>query len=219
MAKTIEEPKRSEDRLTCHMVDAGAKSKNWSTLGRKRSALEGHHPALQRRRNAQAAGHPDHRLHLCQNRRQTPVAPHQHRRLCAALGALTGNQAVQQVEAGLKAIYLSGWQVAADANLAGEMYPDQSLYPANSVPAVVRASTMPCAAPIRSRCWTARAKRDPTGSPPSWPTPKPDSAAPQRLRTDETDDRCRRRRGPLRRPAGSRQKVRPHGRQGAGADQ
>ena len=56
----------------------------------------------------------------------------------AALGALTGNQAVQQVEAGLQAIYLSGWQVAADANLAGEMYPDQSLYPANSVPAVVR---------------------------------------------------------------------------------
>jgi isocitrate lyase len=56
----------------------------------------------------------------------------------AALGALTGNQAVQQVEAGLKAIYLSGWQVAADNNLAGEMYPDQSLYPANSVPAVVR---------------------------------------------------------------------------------
>ncbi len=55
-----------------------------------------------------------------------------------ALGALTGNQAVQQVEAGLKAIYLSGWQVAADANLAGEMYPDQSLYPSNSVPAVVQ---------------------------------------------------------------------------------
>ncbi len=56
----------------------------------------------------------------------------------AALGALTGNQAVQQVEAGLKAIYLSGWQVAADANLADQMYPDQSLYPANSVPAVIR---------------------------------------------------------------------------------
>lgn len=55
-----------------------------------------------------------------------------------ALGALTGNQAVQQVKAGLQAIYLSGWQVAADANLAGEMYPDQSLYPADSVPAVVR---------------------------------------------------------------------------------
>jgi len=56
----------------------------------------------------------------------------------AALGALTGNQAVQQVRAGLKAIYLSGWQVAADANQAGQMYPDQSLYPANSVPMVVR---------------------------------------------------------------------------------
>jgi isocitrate lyase len=55
-----------------------------------------------------------------------------------ALGALTGNQAVQMVQAGLKAIYLSGWQVAADANQAGEMYPDQSLYPANSVPNVVR---------------------------------------------------------------------------------
>jgi len=54
------------------------------------------------------------------------------------LGALTGNQAVQQVKAGLKAIYLSGWQVAADANLAGQMYPDQSLYPANSVPQVVK---------------------------------------------------------------------------------
>ncbi|HEY1894399.1 MAG TPA: isocitrate lyase [Chthoniobacterales bacterium] len=56
----------------------------------------------------------------------------------STLGALTGNQAVQQVKAGLKAIYLSGWQVAADANLAGQMYPDQSLYPANSVPAVVK---------------------------------------------------------------------------------
>ena len=56
----------------------------------------------------------------------------------ATLGALTGNQALQQVKAGLKAIYLSGWQVAADANTAGQMYPDQSLYPVNSVPAVVR---------------------------------------------------------------------------------
>jgi isocitrate lyase len=56
----------------------------------------------------------------------------------AGLGALTGNQAVQEVQAGLNAIYLSGWQVAADANLAGQMYPDQSLYPADSVPAVVK---------------------------------------------------------------------------------
>src|SRR5699024_12835076 len=54
------------------------------------------------------------------------------------LGALTGNQAVQQVRAGMKAIYISGWQVAADANMAGEMYPDQSLYPVNSEPKVVR---------------------------------------------------------------------------------
>jgi len=60
------------------------------------------------------------------------------RKFVRALGALTGNQAVQQVKAGLEAIYLSGWQVAADANLAGQMYPDQSLYPANSVPEVVR---------------------------------------------------------------------------------
>jgi isocitrate lyase len=56
----------------------------------------------------------------------------------SALGALTGNQAIQQVRAGLKAIYLSGWQVAADANLSGHMYPDQSLYPSNSVPQVVK---------------------------------------------------------------------------------
>lgn len=56
----------------------------------------------------------------------------------AGLGALTGNQAIQEVDAGLEAIYLSGWQVAADANLAGEMYPDQSLYPVNSVPQVVK---------------------------------------------------------------------------------
>ncbi len=55
----------------------------------------------------------------------------------AALGALTGGQAVEMVKAGLEAIYLSGWQVAADANLAGQTYPDQSLYPANSVPSMV----------------------------------------------------------------------------------
>ena len=56
----------------------------------------------------------------------------------AALGAMTGGQAVQMVKAGLQAIYLSGWQVAADANLAGQTYPDQSLYPSNSAPALVR---------------------------------------------------------------------------------
>ena len=61
-----------------------------------------------------------------------------HQPYVKALGALTGNQAVQQVKAGLEAIYLSGWQCAADNNLAGEMYPDQSLYPSNSVPSVVK---------------------------------------------------------------------------------
>jgi len=61
-----------------------------------------------------------------------------HESYIPALGALTGNQAVQMAQAGLKAIYLSGWQVAADANLGGQMYPDQSLYPAHSVPAIVR---------------------------------------------------------------------------------
>lgn len=81
----------------------------------------------------------------------------------AALGALTGNQAVQQVRAGLQAIYLSGWQVAADANLSGHMYPDQSLYPSNSVPEVVRrinralmrADQIECAEGKVSRHWMA----------------------------------------------------------------
>ena len=66
------------------------------------------------------------------------TAEHQTGEFTNALGAMTGGQAVQQVKAGLRAIYLSGWQVAADANLAGHTYPDQSLYPANSVPQVVR---------------------------------------------------------------------------------
>ncbi|QCU79007.1 isocitrate lyase [Citricoccus sp. SGAir0253] len=66
------------------------------------------------------------------------TAEHAEGRFTNALGALTGNMAVQQVKAGLRAIYLSGWQVAADANLSGHTYPDQSLYPANSVPQVVR---------------------------------------------------------------------------------
>jgi isocitrate lyase len=92
-----------------------------------------------------------------------------------ALGALTGNQAMQQVKAGLKAIYLSGWQVAADANTAGEMYPDQSLYPANSVPQVVRASTTPCCAPTSSTM--PRATIPSTSCSRSWPMPKPVSAA------------------------------------------
>jgi isocitrate lyase len=81
----------------------------------------------------------------------------------AALGAMTGGQAVQMVKAGLEAIYLSGWQVAADANLAGQTYPDQSLYPANSAPALVRrlnnallrADQLHWAEGERERCWLA----------------------------------------------------------------
>ena len=104
------------------------------------------------------------------------------------LGALTGNQAMQQVKAGLKAIYLSGWQVAADANDGGEMYPDQSLYPVDSVPKVVK------------RINNTFARRA------------------ERLRADEGDDRSRRFGRALRRPIGLSEEVRPHGRQGAGAD-
>ena len=82
-----------------------------------------------------------------------------------SLGAMTGNQAMQMVRAGLKAIYLSGWQVAADTNTAGSMYPDQSLYPANSGPNSHAGSTAHCSAPTRSRRWKALAI--PTGSRPS----------------------------------------------------
>ena len=86
-----------------------------------------------------------------------------------SLGALTGNQAVQQVRAGLKAIYLSGWQVAADANLAGQTYPDQSLYPANSVPQVVRRINN---ALMRADQITfSEAANGDTGSAPHWMAP------------------------------------------------
>ena len=87
-----------------------------------------------------------------------------------ALGALTGNQAVQQVRAGLQAIYLSGWQVAADANLAGQTYPDQSLYPANSVPQVVRRINN---ALLRADQITWAEAMDSTGRPPGthWMAP------------------------------------------------
>jgi isocitrate lyase len=93
-----------------------------------------------------------------------------------ALGALTGNQAVQQVSAGLTGIYLSGWQVAADANSAGQMYPDQSLYPVTACRRWSDASTRLSSAPTRSTRWRAAAAR-PTGSRPSSRTPKPVSAA------------------------------------------
>ena len=91
------------------------------------------------------------------------------------LGALTGNQAVQQVRAGLEAIYISGWQVAADANTAGQMYPDQSLYPVDSVPALVRNQRR---VPAPDQIVTAKEEKDIHWLPRSWPTPRPASVAP-----------------------------------------
>ena len=91
-----------------------------------------------------------------------------------ALGAITGGQAVQMVKAGLEAIYLSGWQVAADGNLAGEVYPDQSLYPATAFLRPSGASTTRSGAPTRSSGPRARATR--IGSPRSSPMRRPGSA-------------------------------------------
>ncbi len=95
----------------------------------------------------------------------------------AALGALTGNQAVQQVRAGLQAIYLSGWQVAADANLAAETYPDQSLYPVNSVPQVVRRINNALLRADQISWAESGARTSGTGWRRSWPTRRPASAA------------------------------------------
>ena len=92
-----------------------------------------------------------------------------------ALGAMTGAQAVQMVKAGLQAIYLSGWQVAADANLAGQTYPDQSLYPANSAPALVR-RIYERAAARRSDRLRGRQERHLLARARSSPTPKRASA-------------------------------------------
>ena len=133
------------------------------------------------------------------------------------LGALTGNQALQQVKAGLEAIYLSGWQVAADANNAGEMYPDQSLYPASSVPEVVRRI---------NKTFARRPDRQTRGRHPDLLVRADRGRCrgrlrrpAQRLRADEGDDRGRRRGRALRGPAGLGEEVRPPRRQGAGADQ
>ena len=138
-------------------------------------------------------------------------------RFVRALGASTGNQAVQQVQAGLEAIYLSGWQVAADANLAGQMYPDQSLYPANSVPDVVRR--------INSALTRRRPDR-PRGGRRLDGLVRADRGRrrgrlrrrAELLRADQGDDRGGRRGRALRGPAGLREEVRPHGRQGAAPD-
>lgn len=138
MIKTIsEQAVELESRLSCHLIDTGeidALEQSWKTdprwegIARPYTAadvlhLRGTLPIQYSYADA-GAKRLWHLLHT--------------EDFVAALGALTGNQAVQQVEAGLKAIYVSGWQVAADNNTAGEMYPDQSLYPADSVPNVVR---------------------------------------------------------------------------------
>jgi isocitrate lyase len=109
-------------------------SRNWRESPRWRGITRGYQAAdVVRLRGTVAIEHSIARLTAEKLWRYLNDKP-----LVNALGALTGNQAMQQVKAGLDAIYLSGWQVAGDANLAGEMYPDQSLYPADSVPAVIR---------------------------------------------------------------------------------
>ena len=95
-----------------------------------------------------------------------------------ALGAMTGNQAVQQVQAGLKAIYVSGWQVAADANNAGAMYPDQSLYPADSVPNLCRRINNALQRADQVHHAEGKGLRRRPGSRRWWPTPRRDLAAP-----------------------------------------
>ena len=145
----------------------------------------------------------------------TAFAPQEDPQWSAALGALTGNQAVQQVRAGLKAIYLSGWQVAADANLSGQTYPDQSLYPANSVPAVVRRinNALLRAGQIEQgtddRDWMAPIVADAEAG-----FGGPLNA----YELMQPDDRGRRGGRALGGPAREREEVRPHGRQGADPD-
>ena len=93
------------------------------------------------------------------------------------LGAQTGAQAVQMVQAGLKAIYVSGWQVAGDMNTAQQTYPDQSLYPVDSVPTLVRRINNALQRADQIATTRASATRCRTGTPRSWPTPRPASAA------------------------------------------
>ncbi len=135
-----------------------------------------------------------------------------------ALGAVTGGQAVQMVRAGLQAIYLSGWQVAAEANLAGHTYPDQSLYPANSVPALVRrlnnallrADQIDCGRGQRRHVLARADRRRRRGRL---------RRGAERVRADEVDDRGGRRGRALRGPARGREEVRPSRRQGARPDE
>ena len=100
--------------------------------------MEGRRAALRRRGRARLRGSIVEEQTLARRGAERLWSLLEREEYVATLGAMTGGQAVQMAKAGLQAIYLSGWQVAADANLAGQTYPDQSLYPVNSVPAVVR---------------------------------------------------------------------------------
>jgi hypothetical protein len=138
-----------------------------------------------------------------------------------AFGAITAGQAMQQAKAGLEAVYLSGWQVAADGNTSETMYPDQSLYAYDSVPTMVRRinNTFKRADEIQ---WGRGINPGRQGLHRLLPAHRGRRRSrlrrrAERLRTDEEHDRRRRRRRALRRPAGRRQEVRPHGWQGAGA--
>ena len=136
-----------------------------------------------------------------------------------ALGALTGNQAVQQVKAGLKAIYLSGWQVAADANLAGADVSRPEPLPGELRARSGAAHQQGAAARRPDRARRGQATSTSTGSRRSSPTPRPASAAPlNAFELMKAMIEAGRRRRALRGPAGLREEVRPHGRQGAGPD-
>ena len=135
----------------------------------------------------------------------------------AALGALTGGQAVQMAKAGLKAIYLSGWQVAADGNLAADVYPDQSLYPANSVPAMVKRLNNALLRADRIE-WAEGNGRSRLPAPDRRRRGSRLRRAAERVRADEGDDRGGRRRRALRGPALVGEEVRPPRRQGARPD-
>jgi len=138
MTKTIEEEAvELEEKLSCHYInpdEISALEASWKSDPRWRG-IERTYTAADVL-NLRGTLHVEYSYAMAGARRLWRLL--QTEDYIPALGALTGNQAVQQVEAGLKAIYVSGWQVAADNNLAGEMYPDQSLYPSNSVPVVVR---------------------------------------------------------------------------------
>ena len=135
-----------------------------------------------------------------------------------ALGALSGGQAVQMVKAGLESIYVSGWQVAADANLAGQTYPDQSLYPADSAPSLGPAHQQR-AGPRRPDRDGRRRHVHSVARPRACRRRGRLRRPAQRVRAHEVDDRGRCGGGALRGPAGVREEVRPPRRQGARADE